>query len=277
MTNNTYQIMMPGKTASSEINIIQLTDTHLFKQEKGKLLGLETEKSLHAVVEHIAQSEPVDAILATGDLAQDGSHEAYNKLSNILSELKTPIFWLAGNHDNLAVMSKSLINKNVYSQKRIIIGNWQIILLNTNLPGQVHGELSSSELDFLHSSLTDKPSHYTMIALHHQPLKLDSKWIDAIGLRNSAEFFAVLARHSNVRSVIWGHVHQEFLRSIGSVQLFSTPSTCVQFEPHSRDFEAGKQDPGYRRFQLFPEGKIESEVIRTRQMNFTVDYSIKGY
>ncbi len=263
--------------SASAIKIIQLTDTHLFKQEKGKLLGLETEKSLNAVVEHIANSDPVDAILATGDLAQDGSHEAYNKLSSILCELKTPVFWLAGNHDNLAVMSKSLINKNVYSQKRVLLGNWQIILLNTNVPGKVYGKLSAPELDFLHSALTDKPSHYTMVALHHQPVRYDSKWLDGIGLRNSAEFFAVLARHNNVRSVVWGHVHQEFLRKMGVVQLFSTPSTCVQFEPKSIEFEAGKQDPGYRRFKLFPDGEIESEVIRTRPMNFTVDYTIKGY
>jgi len=259
------------------VDVIQLTDTHLFKQEKGKLLGLETDKSLHAVVEHIADGEKVDAILATGDLAQDGSHEAYNRLSNILSELKTPIFWLAGNHDDLTVMSKSLINKNVYSQKRILIGNWQIILLNTNVPGKVYGKLAASELDFLHNCLTDKPSHYTLVALHHQPVKYDSKWLDSIGLKNSAEFFAVLARHSNVRSVIWGHVHQEYIRNIGAVKLFSTPSTCVQFEPKSTDFEAGKQDPGYRRIKLLPEGEIDSEVIRTRPMNFTVDYTIKGY
>jgi Icc protein len=262
---------------SGGIDIIQLTDTHLFKEENGKLLGLETEKSLRAVVEHIAESEKVDAILATGDLAQDGSHEAYNKLSNILSELKTPVFWLAGNHDDLTVMSKSLINKNVYSHKRILLGNWQIVLLNTNVPGKVYGKLSASELDFLHTCLTDKPSHCTMVALHHQPVKYDSKWLDSIGLKNSAEFFAVLARHSNVKSVIWGHVHQEFLRNMGVVKLYSTPSTCVQFEPQSTDFEAGKQDPGYRRFRLFPDGEIESEVIRTRPMNFTVDYTIKGY
>ncbi len=277
--NNTYQILTADNKARSgqALDIIQITDTHLFKQEEGKLLGLETERSLHSVIEHIEKSGPVDAILATGDLAQDGSPEAYVKLSNLLSALKVPVFWLAGNHDNLSVMRRSLINKHIHSQKRIIFGNWQVIMLNTSIAGKVYGHLAPSELNFLHSALSDKPKHFSIVAIHHQPIKLDSEWLDAIGLKNSAEFFAVLARHTQVRGVIWGHVHQEFLQDMGGVKLFSTPSTCVQFEPNSKSFEAGQQHPGYRRFKLFSDGGIESEVIRTHSIDFTVDYSVKGY
>ncbi len=277
LQNATYQLTPATPNNVSPVTIIQLTDTHLFKEKSGKLLGLNTHKSFQAILEHIAGSAPADLILATGDLAQDGSSDAYRRLSSALSSLNMPSFWLPGNHDDPDVMAQSMINKFVFSQKRILIQNWQIILLDSKVDNKVYGQLSSEQLDFLHACLSDKPEHYALVALHHQPMNVGSKWLDGIGLKNSAEFFAVMARHPQVKGVMWGHVHQEFEKNMGHVKLFSTPSTCVQFQPGSEDFEAGMQDPGYRRLQLLSDGTIESEVIHIRPLDFKVDYSIRGY
>ncbi len=277
LENATYQLTPATPNNVSPVNVIQLTDTHLFKENSGKLLGLDTYKSFQTILAHIADTPLADLLLATGDLAQDGSADAYRRLSSALSTLNTPTFWLPGNHDNPMVMSQSMINKFVFSQKRILIQNWQIILLDTKVAGKVHGQLSSEQLDFLHAALSDKTDHYALIALHHQPLNVGSKWLDGLGLKNSAEFFAVMARHPQVRGVLWGHVHQTFEQHIGAVKLYSTPSTCVQFQPGSEDFEAGLQHPGYRRLQLFADGNIESEVIQIKPLEFTIDYSIRGY
>jgi len=277
LENATYQLSPVSTRGANAIELLQITDTHLFKNPQGKLLGLNTRQSYQAILDAIKNSEQPDIILATGDLAQDASSEAYHYLSSSLSDLNTPTFWLPGNHDEPRVMSQSMVNKNVYSQKRILIQNWQIILLDTSVKGKVFGKLSSEQLDFLHACLSDKKDRFALIALHHQPLNVGSQWLDKIGLKNSAEFFAVMARHPQVRGVMWGHVHQEFDYDMGATKLFSTPSTCVQFQPESEDFEAGMQDPGYRRVSLKPEGTIETEVVHIRPLEFKVDYSIRGY
>ena len=82
---------------------------------------------------------------------------------------------------------------------------------------------------------------------------------------------------SNVRSIIWGHVHQVFETERNGVQLMSVPSTCVQFLPKSQEFAVDKESPGYRWIELYPNGTIQSGVSRVTGVEFEVDYSVKGY
>ena len=42
----------------------------------------------------------------------------------------------------------------------------------------------------------------------------------------------------------------------------STPSTCMQFKPGSKDFALDDLAPGYRRIELFADGRIDTEVLR---------------
>jgi Icc protein len=56
------------------IKVLQITDTHLFADSNGCLLGLNTEQSLEAVIAQIrANHLPADLILATGDLVHESS------------------------------------------------------------------------------------------------------------------------------------------------------------------------------------------------------------
>ena len=58
--------------------ILQITDTHLFAQKHETLLGVNTWESYQAVLAAIRNSQrEFDLIVATGDLAQDHSAEAY--------------------------------------------------------------------------------------------------------------------------------------------------------------------------------------------------------
>ena len=67
---------------------IQITDTHLFSSKNGELLGMNTQASLNAVLECIANEEDdFDFFLCTGDLSQDGSVSSYNRFKSNLSKL----------------------------------------------------------------------------------------------------------------------------------------------------------------------------------------------
>jgi Icc protein len=69
-------------------------------------------------------------------------------------------------------------------------------------------------------------------------------------------------RHPQIRAVIWGHVHQEFADRRGAVELLATPSTCVQFRPGIAKPEVDDRTPGYRWFDLGPDGTLETGVER---------------
>jgi Icc protein len=74
--------------------------------------------------------------------------------------------------------------------------------------------------------------------------------------------FAVTDRHSCVRAMAWGHVHQAFEGRRHGVRLFGTPSTCAQFLPGAEQFALDPTPPGYRRFTLRADGTLDSEVLR---------------
>ena len=260
------------------VRLVQVTDSHIFADPDGCLLGLNTRQSFEAVCERVSREEwRPDALLATGDLSQDASPESYQYLADYFKEIDIPTFWLPGNHDNPETMDMYLSNNKVLQAKQLLIGHWQVILLDSSVRGKVHGELAESQLAFLEKALKRYPDKHALVTLHHQPLNVGSKWLDQIGLHNSQAFNEIIDKYPQVKSVLWGHVHQEFeSRRKGKVWI-STPSSCVQFKPGSEDFSAGVEAPGYRYLNLYSDGRIDSVVHRIDNMEFTVDYSIKGY
>ena len=88
----------PG--AGQVIKVLQITDTHLFADSQGCLLGLNTEQSLQAVISQIrAHRHATDLILATGDLVHDGTAAAYRRIFSHLGSFDQPVYCLPGNHD----------------------------------------------------------------------------------------------------------------------------------------------------------------------------------
>ncbi len=84
-------------TTESEVRILQVTDTHLFAGKHESLLGVNTWASYDAVLDAIiAQQRDYDLIVATGDLSQDHSVEAYQHFVEGISRLPKPCVWLPG-------------------------------------------------------------------------------------------------------------------------------------------------------------------------------------
>jgi len=260
------------------IRLVQITDSHIFSEASGKLLGLNTRESFEAVFERINKEEwRADILLATGDLSQDASPESYQYLTQRFVQSGIQSFWLSGNHDDPDVMMEHMNEKNVSPAKLIHAGNWQIILLDSSVRDHVHGELSVDELNFLEQALSNYKDKNTIIGLHHQPVSVDCDWIDKIGLKNANELKAIVSRHKQVKAVFWGHIHQRYHQKIEGVEWIATPSTCVQFRPKSKEFSAGEEAPGYRYFYLYPDGRFETVLHRIDTLEYTVDYTVKGY
>lgn len=261
---------------SRTIHVLQLTDPHLMASADGALLGINTRESLDAVIA-TAKAEPVqpDLILVTGDLAQDGSVEAYQVLADKLKQFDCPSYWLAGNHDNAGVLAT--VAGPVSGQKQIVLNHWQVLLLDSSVKGDVAGWLADDELAFLEQSLREYPELPALVALHHHPVDIESGWMDAIGLKNREAFWAVIDRHPQVKTVLWGHVHQTLDQQRGGVRLLATPSTCIQFEVGSDAFSVEETAPGYRWLTLSPAGKLTTQVKRVLNYEGKIDRSSTGY
>ncbi|MBK6511154.1 MAG: 3',5'-cyclic-AMP phosphodiesterase [Haliea sp.] len=265
-------------TADDVVRVVQLTDTHLCKTRGGTLLGMDTDHSLQAVID-LVKTERANAhlLLGTGDLADGGARPAYDRLQVYFDQLTPDNYWLPGNHDSREAMAAASRPNRLCREIRI--SRWQLLLLDSQVPGQVGGTLGENELVWLERALqsAQEDALHTLVCLHHQPVAVGCSWLDEQKVSDAEAFFAVLDRYPGVRAVLWGHVHQEIDRQRNGVRLLASPSTCVQFAPGSENFKVDDQPPGYRWLELHGDGRIETAVSRVRGVHFEVELDSGGY
>jgi Icc protein len=262
-----------------KVRLAQITDCHLGKTPGSTLLGMDTDHSLQAVVDLVLREQShIDLVLGTGDLSDHGANPAYRRLRDYFNQVCKHNFWLPGNHDSWEDMWADS-GPNTQMSNEIRVSNWQILMLNSQIPGEVGGELGSAQLALLDDGLAragDEGLH-TLVCLHHQPVAIGSEWIDAQMVADADKFFQVLERHNSVRAVLWGHVHQQIDLQRGDIALLASPSTCVQFTPGLAGFKVDDKSPGYRWMELHEDGSIDTGISRVEGVSFSVELDSGGY
>lgn len=261
------------------VKVLQITDPHLFKDEKTELLGINTQASFKQVLKEIQQGKTdFDVIFATGDLVQDGSDEGYQRFVEMIKPFHKPVFWIPGNHDFQPKMVEYLNQPPMECAKHILLGeHWQALLLDSQVYGVPHGELSAHQLELLKETLAKYPERYALIVLHHHLLPTNSAWLDQHNLRNPHELYEVLAQFKNVKALLYGHIHQQVDGQWRGYQAMATPSTCIQFKADSQHFALDTVQPGWREIELYPDGSVTTKVKRIEQATFLPNMQEEGY
>jgi Icc protein len=240
---------------------------------------MDTDHSLQTVIELALRERPnADLLLATGDLADGGARTAYERLRGYLAQFDCARFWLPGNHDERPAM-ESVTSGDDTMGREVRVADWQVLLLDSQVAGEVGGRLGEDELAFLERALESAASEdlYSLVCLHHHPVEVGCEWLDEQIVSDADAFFSLLERFPGARAVLWGHVHQQIDREFLGIRLMASPSTCVQFAPDSVNFKADDLPPGYRWLDLHPDGEIDTGVSRVWDVEFDVDLDSGGY
>lgn len=247
--------------SQAPIRLVQFTDPHLYGAVDGRLRGVETLPAFEAALAQAqAATAPWEAVLLTGDLVQDDPG-GYRHVQRLLGESNVPVYCIPGNHDEPVAMRAALSEAPFQIGGTARHGEWAVILLDSCLSGHADGRISPAELGRLDSALSAHADRHALVCLHHHPIAAGSRWLDTVSLQNPDQLFEVLDRHTNVRALVWGHVHQAYDGQRGKTRLVSTPSTCAQFKPGSDQFAIDQRPPAYRWFDLYPDGRIETAVV----------------
>jgi Icc protein len=249
------------------INVLQITDTHLFADPAGELYGVNTRQSLKSVLQHKnTNAVESDILLLTGDLSHDETEESYEALNTLIEPLGLPTYCLPGNHDAPAFMEKRLANTTHNGMTHVVRDEWALVLLDSSVPGAVEGYIRDDVLHKLDELLRqfeerhDGAADHVLVAVHHNPVKVNSAWMDRIGVQNGAALFDVLCKYNSVKAVICGHIHQELEARVDNIMVYGTPSSCFQFKPHTSEAEIDNKPHGYRQLKLYDDGHIETRV-----------------
>ncbi len=256
---------------ASRISLLQITDIHFRERVDGTIYGIETqilfEKTLAQIKSELEGSKsPIDLLLATGDISQDGSSESYRRFNSFIRPLGIPSYFLQGNHDYVQPMLDEFGTERVapcvVSSTDLGDSPWNIILLNSSVEDQVEGHFGPDQLDYLEQQLSLAPEAPTLICFHHHPFSINCAWLDQQVIDDAEPFFEIVKAHTNVKLAIFGHVHQDRKTIVDGVPYFATPSTCAQFKPEMDDFAIDDRAPAYRWLHLNHDGSFETEVVR---------------
>ncbi len=260
-------------TPKPKFSIAQLSDMHL----TGKI-GVDVSYQRFLTILELAMADAPDLLLLTGDLVNDGNTDGYDWLFHKLSSTGVPFICLAGNHDvthdigihlphdariHIALSADNRLAHQHRLSISLAMSQWQLLCLDSSVPGAEFGRLSADSLAWLDDTL----AHHqlpTIIALHHHPMAVGAAWIDKLMLRDAEQFNAIIGAHPHVQAVLCGHVHQAHTLSIrASANLYTCPATARQFAPFIDEFSIDHIPAGYRVIQIDNHNRLASYIKRS--------------
>lgn len=260
------------------VRILQLTDAHLLSDEKQSFAGIYPIASLRTILQHAQRLGSFDGVISTGDIAQESTEQAYTAYFDAVNTLNLPHYWIRGNHDESGVFFPNIHPENNKNKPIVIVRKkWCLILLNSQINGEIHGEIGVEQIENLSHLLNTYQDYHILIALHHHVFPVGCAWLDAHLLHDAESFIECISAYQQVKVVVSGHVHQESSRQYKHITFLTTPSTCIQFKKNSTEFALDNIDPGYRTFTLYADGSFDTEVLRTKATVGDIDLNLVEY
>jgi 3',5'-cyclic-AMP phosphodiesterase len=174
-----------------------------------------------------------DAVLVSGDLAENAADSEYEQVIELLAPLQAPIFVLPGNHDARGALRRHFDVPGADDepvQYAADLGPLRLVVIDTTRPGEDAGALDEERLSWLDAELAAKPDVPTVIAMHHPPIVTGIAPWDDIGLPadHCHALGVVVRRHAHVRRIVSGHMHSPISAELAGRVVLAAPSTYMQ-------------------------------------------------
>jgi 3',5'-cyclic-AMP phosphodiesterase len=243
--------------------LVQLSDPHIGATWGGG----DTVARLRAAVESVRRlPDAPDAVLISGDLAENAADGEYELVRELLAQVGAPLYVLPGNHDDRDTLRRHFDLPGASGmpvQYAVDLGPLRLVVVDSTRPGEDRGELDTGRLRWLDTELAGAPDRPTLIALHHPPVSTGVAAWDEIGLpaADRRALGDVLQRHPQVRRIVAGHVHRTISAELAGRAVLAVPSTYVQtrLDFNSDEIETVDEPPGFAVHALL-DGELASHV-----------------
>ncbi len=203
-----------------------------------------------------------DFVLHTGDVAYDPVPNAYETCRDILGEIRYPVYYLAGNHDDPAALQRVLLQREddvLPFHYRFEVNGVVFACVDSNGPVEPpRGYVSDAQLTWLEGICKANDKRPIVVAVHHNALPVDVPWLDEYMPMTNAEDFhaALLPAKDRLRGVFHGHIHQNTETLRNGILYSSVLSSWCQFHawPGMTHTTADTgAEPGYNIVTLTPD------------------------
>jgi Icc protein len=211
------------------ILIAQISDLHIKRPGELAYGRVDTAAALTRCVDALNRFAPqLDLVVITGDLVDTPSVSAYGHLKRLLTPLKIPLAVIPGNHDGRGMLrdvwpDQAPTATAAFNSVRRV-GDLDIVLIDSTVPGEAHGALDAETLAWLDSVLGASTSRPALLFLHHPPFTTGIAHMDMQNLRNADDLAAILRKHERARLIAAGHVHRSTLTTFAGIAATICPA-----------------------------------------------------
>jgi 3',5'-cyclic-AMP phosphodiesterase len=243
--------------------IIQISDVHLTLD--GKMAHIENADAYAGPKVNLLTGLDLletagirtDLFVLTGDLADEGDARCYEELSGVFEDFTarngSDVVFLPGNHDHRATFRHHLLKKNEDDSGPINqirwVGGVRILALDSSVPGKDHGYLDDETITFVEESLSSPAPAGTLIALHHPPMPSPIEEMTGCSLQRPDRLAEAISG-SDVRLIMCGHNHHEAWGSLGSVPVWTSPSSAFRADMTNQTLFRGVPGSAFSRIDI---------------------------
>ena len=228
------------------VRLLHLSDLHL-SSSRGVDEGVDPDRSLALVLDACAHLDGLSAVVVTGDIADDGSTQAYQRahaaLLDFARERGAHLVMSTGNHDDRSTFTEVLGHGHFGPDGRAsgqagprgricastTLAGLRIVTLDSLVPGKWFGLLGTEQLDWLRGLLEAEPDLPTVIGFHHPPITLDVEIQRRVRLEDRDGFGSTL-QHGKPVAVLCGHFHQQISGQLAGVPTWVTPGVYTRID-----------------------------------------------
>jgi 3',5'-cyclic-AMP phosphodiesterase len=263
-------VIQLGQHPAPSHTIAHFSDTHLLAGGAPLYGEVDTIHHLGLALEQLEHSiAKPQAIVFTGDLADLGEPDAYERLKAIVEpaaqRMGAQLIWVMGNHDERAPYARILFGADETDapQDRVYdVDGLRIISFDTTVPGYHHGDIPDSQLEWLAGVLAQPAPHGTLLAVHHPPIP--TPMLEAMGILElqRQHRLADVIRGTDVRAVLGGHLHYSTHSTFAGIPVSVASATCYTLDLTARDRLLSGVDFGQavNLVHVYPEQLVHSIV-----------------
>ncbi|MGV9826051.1 metallophosphoesterase [Gordonia sp. NPDC003429] len=156
-----------------------------------------------------ARADGINALLVTGDIADEGSPSEYREAGLVLDS-PLPMLITAGNHDVRETFSQGLLgaeSSEPINASRLIDGVL-FVVVDSSIPDRNDGFIDDATIAWMSERIGEVPPETPVfVAFHHPPVILDMPFMDTIRQTGEERVAGLVARHPNIVAFLCGHAH----------------------------------------------------------------------
>lgn len=257
----------------AEIRVVQLSDTHFLEdgEEAEGGAAYDTDAAFEAVFAEMAlDTEPLDLVVVTGDVADHGRAGQYRKAADAFDRFDVPVNVCPGNHDFVTPFAAGMGRLGVSTSRVIEIGDWAFVFVDSSAgvmspdasglavdpPGEErlhnNGCLGAAEAEWVRQICESVTVPHVFIWLHHPPapplpLCFDEGYAD--------EWREVVGDLPKLRGMAGGHTHVPDAYEFEGVPVWVSGSFKNSFSMEPQQW----LPPAYRTYVFSDDGTVTSE------------------